>query len=545
MNNTEDNGYRKGWVAEPNVNLRGTSNIIYTCFFTIYACTWSALHLNIAHRGLSRFGRIFRKIQWMLIAILAPEYIALTALAQRSSTITALSDSWPLEDRSRALVFYTLMGGFELRFDDATYHRLTYSEFRGLIQAGFVDAPAITTEDIEDKSKGNWFTKSLALLQIGWFVAQLLGRVAQRLETTPLELFTLGVVACTVISYVNWWAKPLDVNTSTAMSMASSPVISKEAFFAPLEVYRLNERLTTSTSVQWFSALRAFVSQLSGATVGQPQANGNLTNQLEVGAYDDRRLPSFLVAHLQKDPYDLVELSGGPHSPRPKDLQGWKNHRDGITALRSVDRAIVHADLNQWSRRRDLLRVIRGKSRRPRPPGPRPEGFWSDALFEDRVVHTSSSVGFTLTSLVFGACHLLAWNYGFPSRPERILWQVTSICCTILPLAILIVDNGADWLRERDRKRAAACKSLQRRSRPTDHLLPTESAIINILARYLRAPISILVSAITSYISSLTLSVLYMALRVYLVVAILISLRLVPASTYSTVDWSRYVPHFG
>lgn len=173
---TENRNFQYGWVAEPHVNFRGTASIIYTCFFTIYACTWTALHLNVNRRGLSHYHKFFRKMQWMFIAILAPEYISLTALAQRSSTVTALSDAWPLEDRSRALVFYALMGGFELCFEDKTYHRLKYSEFRGLVRARFADAPQMTAEDVQDKSKGSWFTKSLAMLQIGWFVAQLLGR---------------------------------------------------------------------------------------------------------------------------------------------------------------------------------------------------------------------------------------------------------------------------------------------------------------------------------------------------------------------------------
>ena len=168
----------------------------------------------------------------MVTAILAPEFITLTALVQRPSTVIALAETWPLEERSRALVFYALMGGFELPFDDGTSHQLTYSEFRGLVRARFVDAPIISTEEVDDKSKGNWFTKSLALLQIGWFVIQLLSRVAQHLETTPLELFTLGVVACTIISYIYWWAKPVDVNTSTPVSKGSSFEISKRYFLS-------------------------------------------------------------------------------------------------------------------------------------------------------------------------------------------------------------------------------------------------------------------------------------------------------------------------
>lgn len=113
--------HQQGWVAEPDSSGRGTANIIYTCFFTIYACTWSALHLNIPRRGMSSFERFIRKINWMLVAVLAPGYITLTALVQRSDVDTALSKTWPRLDRSPALVFYALMGGFEIRFIGGTY----------------------------------------------------------------------------------------------------------------------------------------------------------------------------------------------------------------------------------------------------------------------------------------------------------------------------------------------------------------------------------------------------------------------------------------
>ena len=537
--------YQKGWVPEPGVELRGTANILYTCFFTIFACTWTALHLNVPHRDFSPFGRMIRKVQWMVIAVLAPEYISLTALVQRSSTVVALSHMWPLEDRSRPLVFYALMGGFELRFDDETYHRLTYSEFRGLVRAKLVDPPSITTEEVEDKSKGNWFSKLLALLQIGWFVLQLLGRVAQGLQTTPLELFTLGVVACTLVSYINWWAKPLDVNTSTAISVASAYTLSKQAFFAPLETYRLKEGTSGSKSELWLDGLRAFVPSTLGHRIYEQHATGSFAADLKKGTYDDRQLPTFLSMHLQDAPRDVVELLGGIPLLTPEDIAAWEKHRDGIAALRSIDRAASHIDSARWGRRRDLLIASGMKKKRSTFTGPRPAGFWSDAFFEDRVIHTSSSLGLMFTSLGFGACHLLAWNYGFPSSIERVLWRVTSIACTVIPMILLVVDNGQSWLNEKEKKSKPDFEKKDQSGRSTNRSPRKTSAIKIRFVRISFVTFSALFSGLTSYTTSLLILILYITLRLYLVLAILISLRLVPASVYVTVDWSRYIPHFG
>lgn len=541
------NPYRQGWMSEPDVKQRGTANILYTCFFTIYACTWTALHLNIAHRDLSTRRRLFRKLQWMVIAILAPEYITLTALVQRSSTVVALAETWPLEERSRALVFYALMGGFELRFDDGTFHQLTYSEFRGLVRAGFVDAPIISAEEVDDKNKGNWFFKSLALLQIGWFVIQLLTRVAQHLETTPLELFTLGVVACTIISYIYWWAKPLEVNTSTPVSKGSSFEISKQVFFEPLEIYRLSDGVLESKSEPWFDALQAFVPSSLNRCISEQRAKGNLAPELQVGAFDDRRLPAFIGLYPPNAPQKVLDLFGELPTLTQDELAKWETYRDGIMALRSIDRAVSHIDLACWGRRRDKFMLSGKMKHQPRPSGPRPGGLWSDAFFEDRVVHTSSSLGLAFTCLIFGACHLLAWNYTFPSTAERMLWRVISISCTVLPMVLLILDNASGWLNEE--KLTKTAKSVVKNNNALcaflNHSPKQTTTIAGSIFRTAVNCFEALYSGLTSYTASQIVLCLYIFLRLYLLVAIFISLRLVPASVYTTVDWSRYIPHFG
>ncbi len=542
MNSTE---YRNGWIPEPDVENRGTASIIYTCFFTIYACTWTALHLNVPRRSLSRLGRLFRKLQWMILAVLAPEYISLTALVQRSSTVFALSQGWPFKNYSRVLAFYALMGGFELHFNDDTYHRLKYSEFRGLVRAGLIDVPDITPEEVTDKSKGNWFTKSLALLQIGWFVLQLLGRVAQGLETTPLELFTLGAVACTIVSYINWWAKPLDVNTSTAVSLASIHKISSKTFFAPLEHYRLGEQVSDSKAQSWLDGLRLFLPPSLHNKINEQQAVGSFAPELQAGNFDDRGLPTFLGLHLQETPRDVLELLGGCSRLTPSDVAEWEIHRNGIAALRSIDRSVSRIDVKRFGRRRDYYNVFGTKKSQPIIEGQRPEGFWSDALFEDRSVHTSSMVGLGFTTLVFGACHLLAWNYGFPSTTERTLWRIMSIACTVIPMLLLVVDMLPTWLTRRKHNSTSA-KEKKRPLHPSINGMNTDKTSISRRpARILFISYSGMISALTSYTVSTLVQLIYLILRVYLVVAIFISLRLVPTSVYTTVDWSLYIPHFG
>lgn len=74
-----------------------------------------------------------------------------------------------------------------------------------------MDLPELECSDIDDRSKANWFTKSIAVVQITWFTMDFLGRSIQRLPITTLELFTLGIVLCAVLTYVFWWEKPFDI----------------------------------------------------------------------------------------------------------------------------------------------------------------------------------------------------------------------------------------------------------------------------------------------------------------------------------------------
>jgi predicted Rdx family selenoprotein len=71
--------------------------------------------------------------------------------------------------------------------------------------------PVITEADIEDRSKGDVISKCVAILQLVWFVIQLIARYTQDLPITLLEIDTLGVVALACIAYIFWWKKPKDI----------------------------------------------------------------------------------------------------------------------------------------------------------------------------------------------------------------------------------------------------------------------------------------------------------------------------------------------
>jgi hypothetical protein len=64
-----------GWVPEPPHD-RGTASLLYNNLLTLFLCSWSAVHLNVAADGDSSMIIKLRKIKWMIVTILAPEFVA-------------------------------------------------------------------------------------------------------------------------------------------------------------------------------------------------------------------------------------------------------------------------------------------------------------------------------------------------------------------------------------------------------------------------------------------------------------------------------------
>jgi hypothetical protein len=107
--------------------------------------------------------------------------------------------------------FFAYMGGFMLYVDKEPVAALTPNELRKFIEEESVDMPFITKEDIEDRSRADVLSKGIALLQLVWFILQLIARLVQRLPITLLEIDTLAVVILTCVAYGLWWKKPKDV----------------------------------------------------------------------------------------------------------------------------------------------------------------------------------------------------------------------------------------------------------------------------------------------------------------------------------------------
>jgi hypothetical protein len=100
------------------------------------------------------------------------------------------------------------MGGFVLYVDGEPRATIRIEELRDFVSEGSVEMPTITEAEIKDRSKGDWISKCVAILQLVWFIIQFIARYAQGLPVTLLEIDTLGVAALACIAYGFWLKKP-------------------------------------------------------------------------------------------------------------------------------------------------------------------------------------------------------------------------------------------------------------------------------------------------------------------------------------------------
>ena len=216
MNNTIGEAHL-GWVAPPD--RRGTIDIIWASTSTIFVSVWVMLHLNVPAEKDGYWRILARKTKWFTMAMLAPELMMLFAGGQWAAAKRSFDDMHKpkVKNWSMTHAFHAESGGFVLRPRSGPDFPVTARQIHYLIEKRYVDAPSISRKEIFDKSKADSFAKTIAAVQAGWFVVQVIARGIQDLAITLLELSTICLMTCTASALFFWFYKPLDVRTPTSI----------------------------------------------------------------------------------------------------------------------------------------------------------------------------------------------------------------------------------------------------------------------------------------------------------------------------------------
>ena len=366
----------------------------------------------------------------MGLAIVFPELLLFSAFGQNNDARNSVErfkklgfKTWTLEHG-----FYANLGGIMLDAPDYQTFPINASQLCYLVENKYVDFSQETTariqKDIHDKDKNNGFTRLITILQVGWFVLQFIGRVAQGLAVTTSELTTIAFVACTLPTFQCWRKKPADVQTAGIFLI---PNISLDMILR-----------------------RAGESNLDRAYRKTP-----------LDFADD---PPLIVPVY----YPILWRLGMGKDRGKKFVDHLSNDR--ITPLK--------CDREDWSRWMQ----------------------WS--IMIEQI--------FRLWVVAYGAVHLAAWNFFFPTNAERIIWLVSSSAIAFLSLGYVV---GASTVAQSK------------------------------LLSWLKVPDETHTSAsIHSVILYLGGTSIYILARLLLIAESLAGLRALPATTYNSVIWQNF-PH--
>ena len=88
-----------------------------------------------------------------------------------------------------------------------------------LCKQNLIQLPAITSNEIRDRSKADRVAKALAFMQAGWLLIHIIARLAKQLPIMPLEAFTAAFIIPTLATLYFWSSKPQNVAEPTVIGM--------------------------------------------------------------------------------------------------------------------------------------------------------------------------------------------------------------------------------------------------------------------------------------------------------------------------------------
>lgn len=422
----------------------------------------------------------------------------------------------------------------EYRRDDGHWECvIRFETFEKLLKEKHIDLPDLTADEIKDRSKFDNISKGLVLLQLSWFVAQILARAFQRLAITQLEITTAALATMNFVMYYFWWHKPLNAQYPEIIhSMGMHELMNEESL----------------------KELKSRYDRKNGAGHLDDETAGMTDNSGEAKAEDSNRFGKTVTSLREHD-------SHGSPSQIPRRVGNCSQRMASRVwcALNLVIRPKVHV---QWfasaipsvafATAKAAFLIISGSlivalpwdeihriHRNTKDLTSRAEAFESKlynlAIKLTIVLRMPESIAYAknvkmslfyseharltsrlfqvvavLAGIVFGAIHCLAWNFDFPSHTEENLWRISSVAMISVNIYVAVGVSALTKLRD--------CIA----STPT--LIAEEDALI--------------------FISVIFSSIIHAIARTVLIVLAIMSLRDLPPSALEAIGWSDLIPHF-
>jgi hypothetical protein len=422
---------------ESRFGTRSIYGILWSCLSTIFTCTWITVHPNIPAPGDSQWSVLRRRVAIMAYILLAPEMVIVWAGRQHYAACHFAKKHQENTGWTRAHAFFLIMGGFTLHEGGKPVRVLEARELEELSEAGKIVWPTITEEEIADRSKGDYLSKTIVLFQTTWFIGQCIARGAYGLDVTELEVVTLAFATLTGVIYYFWWDKPLDVRCSIPVQLLEGHVGKEDSgsqIISPLEVSAQekegDEKIDVlpnplpSTPIQVDKSIPDPALTSTGSHVVPPQ---------EVPDQGMPKGDENVVVNSDPLPSTSIQVDTSTPDPaltRMERFQAFRRRaRMKHGTLFGTGYVFIVFPLERFfGAFSDMLNCETVGDKTLRVPT-----FYSPP---DEGSDIALLLG-VCVSIVFGAIHCIAWSFHFATLPERWAWRISAILVSGLPIVIV------------------------------------------------------------------------------------------------------------
>ena len=387
--------------GEGRFDTRSIYNILWSCLSTIFACTWITIHPNIPAPGDSQWAVLRRRVAIMGYFLLTPECVILWAARQHYGAryLTKKHEKnhtgW-----TRTHSFFLIMGGFTLHEGGKPVRIMEARELEELWEAGKIEWPTVTKEEIADRSKGDYLSKMIVLFQTTWFVGQCIARGAYGLTVTELEVVTVAFASLTGVIYYLWWDKPLDVRCSIPVDLLDS---------------RLGE---IAGDVE--------KEETGPQNILSPKVSVEEITESDENVVVDPNIPT---SPIQGD-------SSTP-DPAPTRIQRFRDFRRGACEERGTLFGLGYVFIGFPLKRFFHAFYDMSDCKSLGNKSLRVPTFYS-SYNDDDPNDDKPTAPAVCVATVFGAIHCIAWSFHFATLQERWLWRISAILVSGLPIFFLL-----------------------------------------------------------------------------------------------------------
>ncbi|KAJ3774221.1 hypothetical protein FB446DRAFT_489980 [Lentinula raphanica] len=460
-----------GWQSGPD--FRGTFDIVSTCFTTLLLCLWSAVHVDIpAHSG--RLRGLWVRVGWIFIGLITPETLLFIAYRQWSIANDILdcantSNAFPCsknpchyysrvpgsmvehadteQDASiynkkhpwtMVHSYHAAMGGFVF---DTKSEEGTKSEFlpESYQPSGHVVItpegiqfllkhkpellPDLSIEEISDRNKGDSISKSVLVVQVSFFLIDCIARTAQGLPITLLEVTTVAHALCSLLAYLFWWSKPLNVDRPVfirgkeAQEMCALMCMTSTYRHYFLAGYLMIWRPAEMDSLAYDHAPH-FTSPAQGVSTivfSVRPPDGSIEDGM--ARWLDKTVGSWLMG---RQPW----YQRKKHEPGDEDKRRWQLASVAAQSLPGGMKAVEGLQTEVYPNRKcytdALVSPTSGLSACLKHHGGDPRKFTLNEKDQ-------GPLAAIILAILFGFPSMAAWNFIFPTSLDQMLWRVASL----------------------------------------------------------------------------------------------------------------------